>query len=185
MMAFVILLGSVAILGMIQTGFAQSEQALDMELEVSDTDRAVIFAGFAVAVVGVFLFLARDVILRKKTSYDSKDLESKSDKTYEKYHSDWGDDYEEIGARSNTGRDKEFLNAAASGDLPDYYEILGVTPDATPDEIKKRFRDLAKKTHPDRAGSDYEDVMAKINEAYEVLSDKDSRDKYDRYRKSG
>ena len=54
-----------------------------------------------------------------------------------KYHSDWGDDYEEIGARSNTGMDKEFLSAAASGDLPDYYGVIGVAPDASPDEIKR------------------------------------------------
>ena len=185
MMALVILLVSATVPGMIQAGFAQSEQALDMELEVSDVERTIILAGFAVAVAGVFLYLARDVILRKKTSYDSEDLESKKEKTYEKYHSDWGDDYEEIGARSNTGMDKEFLSAAASGDLPDYYGVIGVAPDASPDEIKKKFRTLAKKTHPDKAGSGYEDVMAKINEAYEVLSDRDNRDKYDRYRKSG
>lgn len=183
MMVLVIILVAVVILGIIQPVFAQSE--MDMDLDVSDMEKAVILAGFAVAVVSVFLFLARDVILRKKTSYDSKDLESKREKTYEKYHSDWGDDYEEIGARSNTGMDKEFLSATASGDLPDYYKILGVTSDASPDEIKKRFRDLAKKMHPDRAGRDHEDMMAKINEAYEILSDRDSRDKYDRYRKSG
>jgi len=39
-------------------------------------------------------------------------LESKKDKTFEKYHSDWGEDYEELGQRQNTAEDKEFRNAA-------------------------------------------------------------------------
>ena len=182
-----VLISFVIVASMMDTGlFAQSEsnQDLDMNPKVSDTEKTIILAGFAVAVIGVFLFLARDVILRKKTSYDSEDLESKKEKTYEKYHSDWGDDYEEIGSRSSTKMDKEFLNASSSGELPDYYEILGVKVDATPDEIKKTFRNLAKKTHPDRAGMENEDIMAKINEAYEILSDTESRGKYDRYRKS-
>ena len=56
---------------------------------MSDEEKIIIFGGFAIAVIGLFLFLARDIILRK-TTYDKEDLESKKDKTNEKYHSDWG-----------------------------------------------------------------------------------------------
>ena len=95
---FVILL---IFLGSIQAVYSQ-ENNLDMELEVSDEEKIILFTGFAVAVIGIFLFLARDIVLRKKTSYDKEELESKKEKTYEKYHSDWGDDYEEIGTRKNS-----------------------------------------------------------------------------------
>ena len=172
------------VFGVSQTGHAQSEN-LDMELEVSDEEKIILFSGFAIAVLGVFLFLARDIILRKKTSYDKEELESKKDKTFEKYHSDWGDDYEELGQRRNTKEDKEFRDAANNDELPNYYEIIGVPNNATPEEIKKKFRELAKKTHPDKTREDSEEEMAKLNKAYEVLSDKESREKYDRYLKIG
>ena len=55
--------------------------------------------------------------------------------------------------------------------------------DATYEEIKKNFRELAKKTHPDKTKEDSEDEMIQINKAYEILSDKTSREKYDRYMK--
>ena len=151
-------------------------------LNVSNQDKALLLGGFAIAILAVFLFLARDVILRKKTSYDKKSMESKKEKTFEKYHSDWGDDYEEIGNRRNTIQDKEFREAARDGELPDYYKILKVKPDATQDEIKDSFRELAKKTHPDKTSEDSEKEMAELNRAYEILSDKDSKDRYDRYR---
>jgi len=168
------------VLLLVQPSYGQ-EKELDMELEVSDEDKIIIFGGFAVAVIGLFLFLARDVILRRKTTYDKEELESKKDKTNEKYHSDWGDDYEEIGTRRNTVKDKEFRDAARNDELPNYYEVLGVSRDATQGEIKKSFRELAKKTHPDRTKEDSEEEMSKLNKAYEVLSDKDSRERYDKY----
>ena len=90
----------------------------------------VLFGGFAVAIIAIFLFLARDIILRKKTSYDKAEFESKREKTFEKYHSDWGDDYEEMGKRKNTKEDKEFRDAAINDELPNYYEILGVSKDS-------------------------------------------------------
>lgn len=152
-----------------------------MELEVSDEEKIILFGGFAIAVIAVFLFLARDIILRKKTSYDKNELESKKDKTYEKYHSDWGDDYEDLGKRKNTKEDKEFREAALNDELPDYYEILNVSKDATPEEIKKKFRELAKKTHPDKTKKDSEEEMSEINKAYEILSDKEQKEKYDKY----
>ncbi|AFS80649.1 heat shock protein DnaJ domain-containing protein [Candidatus Nitrosopumilus koreensis AR1] len=163
-----------------QVSYGQTQE-LDMDLEVSDNDKIILFSGFAIAVIGLFLFLARDIILRRKTSYDKEELESKKDKTQEKYHSDWGDDYEEIGKRRNTVKDKEFRDAAKNNELPNYYETLEVSREATQEEIKTKFRELAKKNHPDRTKKDSEETMAKLNKAYEVLSDKESRERYDKY----
>ena len=172
---------SVIIFG-IQIAFAQNDE-LDMELETSDEEKIMLFGGFAIAIIAIFLFLARDVILRKKTSYDKEELESKKDKTYEKYHSDWGDDYEDLGKRRNTKEDKEFREASLNDELPNYYEILGVSQNASQEEIKNKFRDLAKKTHPDKTKEDSEKEMAELNKAYEVLSDEELRAKYDKYLK--
>ena len=154
-----------------------------MELEVSDEEKIILFGSFAIAIIAIFVFLARDTILRRKTSYDKENHESKKDKTYEKYHSDWGDDYEDIGSRRNTKEDRDFREAAVNDELPNYYEILGIPRDATQGEIKKKFRELAKKTHPDKTKEDSEEEMVELNKAYEVLSDEVSRKKYDRYLK--
>lgn len=63
----------------------------------------------------------------------------------------------------------------------DYYEILGVTRDATPEQIKKAYRQLAMKLHPDvAADADAGDRFKKVAEAYEVLQDPKKRDLYDR-----
>jgi len=64
-----------------------------------------------------------------------------------------------------------------------YYKVLGVPNDATQEEIKNKFRELAKKTHPDRTKKNSEEEMAALNKAYEVLSDEESRQTYDKYLK--
>jgi len=179
---FSIFIISIIIFGGLQSANAQQGN-LDMELEVTDEEKIMLFSGFIIAILAVFLFLARDIILRKKTSYDKENLESKKEKTFEKYHSDWGDDYEELGKRRNTKDDKEFREALNNDELPNYYDVIGVSKDATPEEIKKKFRELAKKTHPDKTKDDSEEEMAELNKAYEVLSDKERREKYDKYLK--
>ncbi len=64
----------------------------------------------------------------------------------------------------------------------DYYEILGVKKNASEDELKKAYRNLAKKWHPDKHKGDKsaENKFKEISEAYAVLSDKEKREQYDR-----
>ncbi len=66
-------------------------------------------------------------------------------------------------------------------EYPDYYKVLGVERDATKNDIRKAFRRLARKYHPDVNPGDQEaeEKFKQINEAYEALSDDDKRRKYD------
>ena len=69
----------------------------------------------------------------------------------------------------------------------DYYEVLGVSKDADAKEIKKAYRKLAMKYHPDKNPGDKaaEEKFKEINEAYEVLSDEEKRSTYDRFGHDG
>ena len=150
---------------------------------LTESDQITIFAIAAIIIIGALIFLARGSFIRKKTEYDIGEWESKKNRDYEKYHSEWMSD--EI-SFERTGKDKlsdeEFRESLLNENLPDYYAILQVSKDASQNEIKKQFRLLAKKWHPDKKQSnDAEEKMAQINMAYEVLSDHKRRKMYDQH----
>lgn len=66
-------------------------------------------------------------------------------------------------------------------EFQDYYKVLGVDKNATAEQIKKAYRKLAVKYHPDKAGNDKkaEDMFKRVNEANDVLGDPEKRKKYD------
>ena len=67
--------------------------------------------------------------------------------------------------------------------MKDYYDILGVSEDATNEQIKKAFKEIAKKEHPDRGGN--EARFKEANEAYDTLKNSQKRHDYDTMRKFG
>lgn len=72
-------------------------------------------------------------------------------------------------------------------DAADYYKLLGLSKDASDEQIKKAYRKLAMKYHPDHARDDKsaEEKFKKISEAYAVLSDKEKRKQYDEFGSTG
>ena len=68
-------------------------------------------------------------------------------------------------------------------DKQDYYETLGIGKGASQDEIKKAYRQMAKKYHPDMNPGDQEaeKKFKEVNEAYAVLSDEEKKAKYDQF----
>ena len=136
---------------------AQGESAA-----VGEATLAVLAASI-VAVVALAAYVARDAIMRKRTDYDEAECASKADRTDEKYRSGWHDDYE----------------APVPPQKEDHYEVMGIGRQATAREIRDRYRELAKRHHPDREGGDAAELV-RINRAYGVLSDPESRREYDR-----
>ena len=69
----------------------------------------------------------------------------------------------------------------------DYYEVLGLKKGASEDEIKKAFKTMARKYHPDLHPDDKEaaEKFKEVNEAYEVLSDSEKRARYDQFGHAG
>jgi len=150
------------------------------DVYITQEDLILTFVVASIIVVGIFVYLARNIILRKRTKYDELNLDSKKDRDYEKYHSDWSN--EEFGTRKNASiNQKEFNEMLKNKTLPNYYEVLGITQSATYNEIKEKFRLLAKEWHPDKRKDSSNQKMTEINNAYEVLSNPELRDKYDKY----
>ena len=150
---------------------------------LTESGQIIVFASITIVIIAVLIFLARHSICRKKTEYDTGDWASKKNRDYEKYHSEWMSDeisFEREG--KNKLSDEEFRKSLLNENLPDYYAILQVQKNASQDEIKRQFRLLAKKWHPDKKQSnDAEEKMAQINMAYEVLSSPKRRKMYDQH----
>ncbi len=150
---------------------------------ISESDQLVVFSIAVIIIIGTIIFLARHSIIRKKTEYDTGEWNSKKNRDYEKYHSDWMNDevnFNRDGKKKLT--DEEFRKSLLTSNLPDYYEILEIQKNASQTEIKNQYRSLAKKWHPDKKkDSNAESKMAQINMAYEVLSNPTRRKMYDQY----
>ena len=150
---------------------------------LTESELITVFTIATAIIIGVLIFLARGSLFRKKTEYDTGEWESKKNRDYEKYHSEWMSDeisFERKGKAKLS--DEDFRKSLLSEDIPDYYAILQIQATASQNEIKSQFRKLAKKWHPDRKQSDdAEEKMAQINTAYEVLSDPKRRKMYDQH----
>ena len=150
---------------------------------LTGSGQVIVFVSAAVIIISVLIFLSRHSIFKKKTEYDVGEWASKKNRDYEKYHSEWMSDeisFERKG--KNKLSDEEFSKSLLNENLPDYYAILQVEKNANQGDIKKQFRLLAKKWHPDKKqSSDAEEKMSQINMAYEVLSNPKRRKIYDQH----
>lgn len=166
---------------------AQNVNPAGVDIErISEADQIPIFIIAVVIILGIFLFLARHAIFRRKNEYDDEDWQSKKNRDYEKYHSEWMSDEQEFsGKKKKVIDENEFLESLQGKNIPDYYEILEIQKNSSQSEIKKQFRILAKKWHPDKKhGPDAEKKMAEINMAYGILSNQKNRKLYDQYYQS-
>jgi len=166
------------------SGHNVNPMKVDGALEsLTEYDQIIVFASAAAIIISVLIFLARGSIFRKKNEYDTGEWESKKNRDYEKYHSEWMSDeisFERKG--KNKLSDEDFRKSLLVKNIPDYYAILQIQKTASQNEIKNQFRSLAKKWHPDRKQSDdAEKKMAQINMAYEVLSNTKRRKMYDQH----
>ena len=152
------------------------------EYNISQEDLILTFTIASIVVVGIFVYLARNIILRKKTKYDKSNLASQQDRDYEKYHSDWTDE-DIFGSRKSTINANELREMYNKKSLPNYYSVLGLTDNASGIEIKNQYRKLAKQYHPDRNNESTQEKMSEINKAYEVLSDAALKVEYDKFYK--
>jgi len=150
---------------------------------LTESEQMIVFVIAAAIIISVLIFLARGSIFRKKNEYDIGEWESKKNRDYEKYHSEWMSDeisFERKG--KNKLSDEDFRKSLLNKNIPDCYAILQIQKTASQNEIKNQFRSLAKKWHPDRKQSDdAEKKMAQINMAYEVLSNTKRRKMYDQH----
>ena len=162
---------------------AFGQQSTDNEIRLTTEELTLIFSISTAVVIGIFLYLARDIILRRKGTYEKGKFESQKDRDYEKYHSDWtSDDFTYQGKKEKADYEDEFKKLSKNSELPNYYNILGIQKTATQNEIKNQFRKLVKEWHPDKnKDPETEKKMAEINKAYEILSDKEKKEKYDKY----
>ena len=163
---------------------AQNVNPAGVDIErISEADQIPIFIIAVVIILGIFLFLARHAIFRRKNEYDDEDWQSKKNRDYEKYHSEWMSDEQEFsGKKKKVIDENEFLESLQGKNIPDYYEILEIQKNSSQSEIKKQFRILAKKWHPDKKhGPDAEKKMAEINMAYGIISNQKNRKLYDQY----
>ena len=166
------------------SGHNVNPMKVDSAIEsLTESEQMIIFTIAAAIIISALIFLARGSIFRKKNEYDTGEWESKKNRDYEKYHSEWMSDeisFERKG--KNKLSDEDFRKSLLSKNIPDYYAILQIQKTASQNEIKNQFRSLAKKWHPDRKQSDdAEKKMAQINMAYEVLSNTKRRKMYDQH----
>jgi molecular chaperone DnaJ len=89
--------------------------------------------------------------------------------------------------RANSPLSRNLLRLIMMAAQRDYYEVLGVAKNASPEELKKAYKKLALKYHPDRNPDDEEAVtkFKEASEAFEVLNDADKRARYDRHGHAG
>ena len=170
----------VAMFLVIPTVYAQ-EVEVDNEVVLTQDELLLLFGVSILFVAGISIYLTRDLILRKKLDYDKEKLQSQENRDFEKYHSDWNSEEPQFGGKSKKFNE-EFRKELEESNVPEYYKILGVDKTATQDQIKKKYRELAKEKHPDKSkDEDTEEVMVEINKAYEILSDPKLKKQYDNY----